>query len=60
MSCIFGIIHGKASKQNLNTKSTTESEVVAASKYVPYKIHIVNVFLGKGYALHKRVLYQDN
>ena len=60
MSCGVGIIHGKASKHKLNTKSTTESEVVAVSEYVPYKIHMINIFLGQGYALHKKFLYQDN
>ena len=41
--CGAGNIHGKASKQKLNTKSTTESEVAAVSKYVPYKIHMINI-----------------
>ena len=31
----FGIIYGKASKQKLNTKRTTQSEFVAVSEYVP-------------------------
>ena len=35
MSCGVGIIHGKASKQKLNKKSTTESVVVAVSEYAP-------------------------
>ena len=35
--CGVGIIHSKASKQKLNTKSATESEVVAFSEYVPLK-----------------------
>ena len=47
MSFGVGIIHGKASKQKLNTKSTTESEVVSVSEYVPYKIHMINFFEDK-------------
>ena len=35
MSCGVGIIHGNSLKQKLNTKITTESEVVAVSEYVP-------------------------
>jgi hypothetical protein len=31
MSFGTGIIHGKASKQKLNTKSSTETEVVGAT-----------------------------
>ena len=60
MSCGVGIIQGKASKQKVKSKSTTESEVVAISEYMPYKIHMINIFLGQGYALHKNDLYQDN
>ena len=60
MSYVFGIIHSKESKQKLNTKIATESEVVAVSEYVPYKIHIIHIFGGQGYALHKNILYQDN
>ena len=44
MYCGLGIVHSKASKQKLNTKSTTESELVAVSEYVPYKIHMLNIF----------------
>ena len=52
MSCGVDIIHSKASKQKLNTKITTESEVVAVSEYVPFKIHIINIFWGQGYSLN--------
>ena len=34
--------------------------MVAVSEYVPYKIHMINIVLGQGYSLHKKVLYQDN
>ena len=60
MSCGVGIIHSKASKQKLNTKITTESEVVAVSEYVPYKIRVINIFGVQGYVLHKNVLDQYN
>ena len=53
MPCGVVTIHGKASKYKLNTKRTTESEVVAVSEYVPYKIHMINIFGGQGYALQK-------
>ena len=38
MSFGTGIVHGKASKQKLNTKSSTETEVVGTSDYLPYNI----------------------
>ena len=60
ISCVVFIIHGKESKQKLNIKSTTESELVAVSEYVSYNIHIIDIFGGQGYALHKKVFNQDN
>ena len=60
ISCGVDIIHGKASKQNMNTKITTELEVVAVRKYVTYKIYMIDIFLGKGYNLYKNIFYQDN
>ena len=60
MFCGVIIIHGKASKQKLNKKSTTESEVVAVSDYMPLNIHMINIFWGQYYALHKTVFYQYN
>ena len=58
----YGVVtvHCNALKQNLNTKITIQSEVFAVSEYVPYKIYIVDMFWGQGYALHKKVLYQGN
>ena len=60
MSTGIGVIHGKASKQKMNTKSTTESEIVGVSEYILYKIHMLNILAGQGYDLRKKVLYQDN
>ena len=54
------VIHRKESKQNLNRKIITESELISVSEYVTYKIHMINIFLWKGYDLYKTVLYQDN
>ena len=42
----------------MNAKSTTESEVVAVSEYVPYKIHIIGIFWDKTMFYTKK-LYQD-
>jgi hypothetical protein len=44
----------------LNTKSSTESEVVGVSKYVPHKVQMINFLGAQGYDLQKCVLYQDN
>ena len=56
----YGIMHGKASKQKINVKSSTESELVGMGKYVPYNICFI-MFMGtKGYVIKNNVIYQDN
>jgi hypothetical protein len=60
MSFGTGIIHGKASKQKLNTKSSTETEVVGTSDYLPYNIWLQHFMEHQGYKLKSNVLNQDN
>ena len=60
MSYGLGISHTQSSKQKLSTKSSTESEVVGVSDYVPHPIW-VKLFLGdQGYDLQENIVYQDN
>ena len=56
MSCGIGIIHGKALKQKLKTKSTTQLEVVAVSEYVLYKIHMIIIIGDTAVHYKKRFL----
>ena len=42
MSFGIGILHGKFPKQKLNTKSSTEAELVAVSDYIPYHTWMIN------------------
>jgi hypothetical protein len=60
MSFDTGIIHGKASKQRLNTKSSTETEVVGASDYLPYNMWMQHFMEAQGYTLDENLYYQDN
>ena len=60
MSLGHGIIHDKCSKQKLNTKSSTESEVVGASDYIGYTLYIKWFLREQGYALKLNIFYQDN
>ena len=46
-----GIIQGKASKQKLNTKSSTETEVVGASDYIPWTVWANRFLVAQGYVL---------
>ena len=55
-----GVIMSKSSKQKLNTKSSTEAELVGASDYLPNTIW-AKMFLGaQGYEISENTLYQDN
>ena len=56
----WGIIHEKSAIQKLNTKSSTESEVVGFSDYLPHNIQIKNFLQYQGYHIKNNVLYQDN
>ena len=60
MSLGHGVVHTKSSKQKLNTKSSTESELVGVSKYLPYHIYIANFLPEQGYELKENIFYQDN
>ena len=50
----------KSTKQKMNTKSTTESEIVGASDYLPDTIWLLRFLEEQGYKVDKCVLMQDN
>ena len=55
-----GAIMCKSTKQKINTKSSTEAEVVGSSDYLSNTIW-VRVFLAEqGYKLTENIFYQDN
>jgi hypothetical protein len=60
MSLGTGILHGKSSKQKLNTRSTTESELVGVREYLPYDIWQVHFYEHQGYNMMKNIVFQDN
>ena len=41
-------------------KSSTESELVGMSEYVPYNIWILNFLSAQGYEMKDNLVYQDN
>ena len=49
-------VHSKSSKQKLNTRSTTESEVVGVSEYLPYDIWQMN-FSGNRVMIYKIIIF---
>ena len=60
MSLGTGVIHHKTSKQRLNTKSSTETEVVGGSDYLPYTIWTMKFLQEQGLGLKKTMYFQDN
>ena len=55
-----GALSSKSSKQKLNTKSSTEAELVGTSDYLPTAIWIKNFLDAQGYSTDDCILYQDN
>ena len=60
MSLGRGTVHHKTAKQKLNTKSSTESELVGASDYLPHTVWLKRFLQGQGYKLNRNIYYQDN
>ena len=60
MTMGLGIIQGKATKQKLNTKRSTEADLVGASDYVPWTVWAKWFLEEQGYKLKMSILYQDN
>ena len=50
-----GIIQGKASKQKINTKSSTETEFVGASDYIPWTVWAKWFLKAQGYVLKRNI-----
>ena len=60
MSFGTGALVCKSSKQKLNTKSSTEAELVGASDYLPNTIWAKMFLSAQGYNVHTSILEQDN
>jgi hypothetical protein len=60
MSMGIGGIVCKSSKQKLNTKSSTEAELVGASDYLPNTIWTKNFLEAQGHKVMENILEQDN
>jgi len=47
-----GVIHGRSNKQKLNTKSSTETELVGNSDYLPFALWMLYFYEQQGYKIH--------
>jgi len=55
-----GVIHGRSNKQKLNTKSSTETELVGNSDYLPFALWLLYFYECQGYKIQSKKLHQDN
>ena len=55
-----GAVLSKSIKQKLNTKSSTEAELVGTSDYLPSAIYARLFLSEQGYKIKPTVLHQDN
>ena len=60
MSFGRGVFHTRSTKQRINTRSSTESELVGMYEYMPYNIWVQNFMEAQGYKLKSNIIYQDN
>ena len=60
MSLGWGVLNTISAKQKLNTKSTTESEVVGTFDYLPKNIWATMFLEAQGHILDNNIFFQDN
>ena len=60
MSMGKGKFGNKSTKQKINTKSSTESELVGMSEYLPMNLWIKKFLEDQGYNIESNIIYQGN
>jgi hypothetical protein len=50
----------KSKKQNINTKSSTEAELIGASDYLPNTLYVKMFMEAQGYPIQTATFHQDN
>ena len=55
-----GSFYSSSTRQKLNTKSSTEEELVAADDILPQLLWTINFMIAQGYKVKYSTLYQDN
>ena len=60
ISMDVGALHGMSLKQKVNTKSSTEADLVWVSKYLPYKNWLVSFLKEQCYNIPSNIIFQYN
>jgi hypothetical protein len=60
MSLGRGVIYGTSKRQKLNTKSSTEAELVGVDDVMPQVLWTLYFLKAQGNKIYDNVLYQDN
>jgi hypothetical protein len=60
MSLGRGAIYGTSTRQKINTKSSTEAEVVGVSEVLPQVLWTRYFLEAQGYGVSNSIVYQDN
>ncbi len=60
MSFGLGTLQARSTKQKVNTKSSTEAEIVGISDYLHFNIWLRMFLVERGYFLTKNIVCQDN
>ena len=55
-----GVLHAQSSKQSINSKSSTETELIGDSNYLPYTLWHIYFYESQGYKINYKFLLQDN
>jgi len=55
-----GVLHCRSSKQRLDTKSSTETELVGGINYLFYPVWLLYFYDAQGYRIARNIMYQDN
>ena len=55
-----GGLFSKSKKQNINTKSSSEAELIGASDYLPHTLYVKMFMEAQGYPIKRAIFHQDN
>jgi len=55
----IGAVHARSKSSKINVKSSTESELVSTSEYLPHTLWLRHFMIGQDYEIKDNAVYQD-